>query len=91
MIIALNNYHLHISHLMVGHGIPFLTTKMYHQVLMVSFLMGNIYQCFNHSLAMFDIDPPSIEEYLPLDEDIPMAPVIEMDDLGEVYNFGANP
>ena len=41
-----------------------------------SFLLLNCYVCFNESLSNFIIRLPSIEEYLPLDEELPEAPVV---------------
>ena len=61
--------------------------QLVHRVFLVLFLISNCYQCFNHSLSMFNLEPPTIEAYLPLDEVIPRAPYIHQNNLGEVYNF----
>ena len=58
-----------------------------HNLVLVSFLIQNVYQTFNHSLDLFDLAPPTIDEYLPLDEDIPPAPFVGDAVLGEVYDF----
>ena len=53
-----------------------------------SFLLLNLYICFNESANSDSIvRPPSIQEYLPLHEDIPMAPEISDMDLGAVFNY----
>ena len=58
-----------------------------HNLVVVSFLILNIYQTFNHSLSLFDLPPPSIQEYLPLDEILPAMPFVADADLGEVYDY----
>lgn len=60
-----------------------------HNLFLVSFLIQNCYQCFNHSLNMFDLPPPSIEEYLPLFENLDPAPFVPDHDIGTVYQFDA--
>ena len=40
------------------------------------FLILNCYVIFNESMTHFLIRPPSIEEYLPLDEELESAPVV---------------
>ena len=52
-----------------------------------SFLLLNCYICFNESQNNFMIRPPSLEEYLPLNEVIPPAPDVSDMDLGDVYNY----
>ena len=52
-----------------------------------SFLLLNCYICFNESQNNFMICPPSLEEYLPLNEVIPPAPDVSDMDLGDVYNY----
>ena len=51
-----------------------------------SFLLLNCYTCFNTSPCSFILSAPSIEEYLPLEEEL--LPISEVTDehLGEVYN-----
>ena len=58
-----------------------------HNLVVVSFLVQNLYQIFNHSLSYFDLAPPTLDEYLPLDEVIPPAPFVSDADLGQVYDF----
>lgn len=64
--------------------------KHIHNLFMVTFLIQNCYQTFNHSLSMFDLHPPSIEVYLPVDEVLTPAPFISDNDLGTVFNFELN-
>ena len=53
-----------------------------------SFLLLNLYVCFNESSNSDSIiRPPTIQEYLPLDEDIPMAPNVTDDELGDIYRY----
>ena len=61
--------------------------KHLHNLVVVLFLILNIYQTFNHSLSMFDLPLPSIQEYLPLDENLPPMPFVTNANLGEVYNY----
>ena len=51
------------------------------------FFFLNCYVCLNESPNNFDIRPPSLEEYIPLDEVLIPAPDITDDLLGEVYNY----
>ena len=37
---------------------------------------------------MFGLLPPDIDSYLPTDEDIPGAPVVNDGQLGQVYRYG---
>ena len=51
----------------------------------IGFFILNCYTCFNGSAcnSMFDSFPPTIQEYLPLDEElVPFA-----DDDNAIYNF----
>ena len=52
-----------------------------------SFFLLNCFTCFNESPNNFDIRPPTIEEYLPLNEIIEHAPDITDEQLGDVYNY----
>ena len=63
------------------HGVE--CTKM----VMNSFFLLNCYTCFNESPNNFDIRPPLIEEYLPLDEALKKAPIVPDNALGEVYQY----
>jgi hypothetical protein len=59
-----------------------------HNMILVSFLIMNCQNCFTHtSSTMFGLAPPSLEEYLPLDEVIPPAPYVDDTQLGLVYDF----
>ena len=50
-------------------------------------LLLNCYKCFDGSPNSFEMNPPSITEYLPLDDMLPPAPDVTADLLGEVYNY----
>ena len=52
-----------------------------------SFLLLNCYTCFNESRCSFFLRPPSIGEYLPIEEELPNAPNVTDQMLGEVYQF----
>ena len=52
-----------------------------------SFFLLNCYICFNESATNFLVRPPSLSEYIPLEDDIPTAPVIEDFVLGDVYDY----
>jgi hypothetical protein len=59
------------------------------EMLMVSFLILNCYTCLNHSRSgFFGLVPPTLEEYLPIDEDLMEAPVVTDEDLGVVFDYG---
>ena len=60
----------------VGHGAG---DNLMHTVF-TSFILLNCYTCLKGSGSYFDIQPPSIEEYLPLDEDFPPAPDVIIPD-----------
>ena len=48
---------------------------------------ANCYICFNESSNNFVVRPPSIEEYLNLDEELVAALEVSDEDLGEVYQY----
>ena len=52
-----------------------------------TFIMFNCHTCLRAAGTYFDITPPSIEEYLPLDEDFPPAPEVVLPDF---YQHGRN-
>ena len=52
-----------------------------------SFFLLDYYVCFNESPNNFNIRPPTIEEYLPLEEVMKSAPIVTNEDLGDVYNY----
>lgn len=52
-----------------------------------SFFLLNCYNTFNESPKNFDLRPPTIEEYLPLDEELKHAPQVTDDLLGDVYVY----
>lgn len=54
-----------------------------------SFFLLNCFICFNETPNNFDLRPPTIEAYLPIDEELVPAPHITDEDLGEVYNYHA--
>ena len=47
----------------------------------------NCYTCFNEPPNNFDIRPPTLGEYIPLNELIKPAPVVSDNALGYVYNY----
>ena len=56
---------------------------------LVSFLILNCYSCEYGSLSgHFDLLPPSLSVYLPVDEMLDPAPVVDDEQLGTVFNFG---
>ena len=57
------------------------------KIVLNSFLLLNCYVCFNESPNNFNIRPPTIEEYLPLDEIMKPVPIVTDEDLGEVYDY----
>lgn len=59
------------------------TTKL----LFASFFYWNSYQCLNGSFNEFGLAPPSLEEYLPLDELLEPAPDL-FQGLGPLYHYG---
>ena len=52
-----------------------------------SFFVLNCYVCFNESNNNLNICPPTIEEYIPLNEVIKPAPNVPDEALGNVYNY----
>ena len=50
-------------------------------------IMLNCQTCLRGAGTYFDITPPSLEEYLPLDEDFPPAPEVVLPDF---YQHGVN-
>ena len=52
-----------------------------------SFVFLNCYVCLNKSPNNFDLSPPSLELYDPLDEDLQPASDINGELLGDVYNY----
>ena len=57
------------------------------KMIFTSFIILNCYICFNESGNNFVVRPPSIEEYLNLDEELVAAPEVSDEDLGEVYQY----
>jgi hypothetical protein len=52
-----------------------------------SFFLLNCYTCMNESPNDFTLRPPTLEEYIPIDEILRPAPVITDAVLGGVYNY----
>ena len=52
-----------------------------------SFFLWNVYQTIYQTSTYFCCAPPSLEEYLPLDETLIPAPAVTDAELGEVYNY----
>ena len=57
-----------------------------HKMVLNSFFLINCYTCFNKSNNNSNIQPPTIEEYIPLNETIKQAPNVLDRTLGGVYN-----
>ena len=51
------------------------------------FFLLNCYVCFNESPNFFDLRPPTIEEYLPVDQILLPAPIVPEKLLSKVYNY----
>jgi hypothetical protein len=59
------------------------------KLILVSFFVLNCYFCFNETMSgYFQLQPPTLEDYLPLDEELEEAPVVTDDQLGLVYTYG---
>lgn len=52
-----------------------------------SFFIWNCYQCLYHSSSTFSMVPPTLEDYLPLDEVLEAAPQVRESDLGLMYRY----
>ena len=50
-------------------------------------IMFNCHTCLRAAGTYFDITPPPLDEYLPLDEDYPSAPEVVVPD---IYQHGIN-
>jgi len=60
-----------------------------HNMAVVSMFVLNCYLCMNESMCtMFNLRAISIEEYLPLNENLVEAPIVHDADLGTVFEFG---
>ena len=58
------------------------------RMFLVTFFMQNCFNCINGgACSYFNCIPPTLEEYIPLEEDLPPPPPV---DLGTVYNYGTN-
>jgi hypothetical protein len=61
----------------------------WHKMTLMSFFMLNCYNCLNQTSSnFFGLPAPSLAWYLPLDEDIPVAPTVSDGQLGTVYDYG---
>ena len=49
--------------------------------------MSNWYVCLNESPNNFDMRPPTLEQYIPLDEAVKPAPEINDELMGDVYKY----
>ena len=52
-----------------------------------SFFLLNCYACLNEIPNNFNIRPPTLEQYIPLDEVLKPAPDTTNELLGDVYNY----
>ena len=52
-----------------------------------SFLLLNCYNCFNGSAYSFGMTPPSLAYYLPLNQNLTVAPEITDEMLGDLYRY----
>jgi hypothetical protein len=57
-----------------------------YQLTLVSFFILNCFTCFNET-SHFLVRPPTLQEYIPLSEDIPEAPEVNDEMLGNVYRY----
>ena len=57
-----------------------------YQLTLVSFLILNCFTCFNET-SHFPVRPPTLQEYLPLSEVMPLAPEVNDAMLGDVYRY----
>ena len=57
-----------------------------YQLTLISFFMLNCFTCFNET-SHFPVRPPTIQEYIPLSEDIIDAPEVNDRMLGNVYRY----
>ena len=58
-----------------------------YKLLFNSFFLWNCYQTIHQSSSYFLLAPPTLEQYLPLEEVLVQAPIVDDDQLGEVYNY----
>ena len=59
----------------------------YRKMVLNSFLLLNCYTSFNQSNNNFNIRPPTIEEYIPLNEIIKLVPNVSDGALSDVYTY----
>ena len=57
------------------------------KIIFNSFLLLNCYTCLNESGSSFCLRPPSLAEYLPLNEEIPPRPQVTDAELGDLYDY----
>ncbi len=57
------------------------------QLMINSFFLLNCYTCMNKSPSNFTSWTPTLEEYIPLEESLEPAPVVDDSILGDVYNY----
>ena len=57
------------------------------KMMFVSFFVLNCYQCIYETSSNFSMRPMSLERYVPLDEEIELAPEVPDEELGEVCDF----
>ena len=50
-------------------------------------MLWNCYQTIYQSSSYFLLAPPTLKEYLPIDEELENAPIVNDDELGIVYNY----
>jgi hypothetical protein len=58
-----------------------------YKMMFASFFVLNCYQCIYKTSSNFQMGPMSLEEYIPLDEELELAPEVPDEELGEVYDF----
>ena len=74
-------FNMHQRSYLLIHGVECYT------IMFNSFFLLNYSMCMNESPNNFNVQPPRIEEYLPLDERVNSAPIVVNEYLGEVYNY----
>jgi DDE superfamily endonuclease len=66
----------------------FMNGEHVHNLVLVSFFVLNCYFCLNQSAsAMFSVQAPTLDQYIPLSEILVPAPFVEDWELGETYVY----
>jgi DDE superfamily endonuclease len=66
----------------------FMNGEHVHNLTVVSFFVLNCYFCLNQSAsATFGVQAPTLDQYIPLSENLAPAPFVEDWELGEIYDY----